>query len=228
VPAEVLVEPVARAELGSLKTTSRASSFCAGGGGGKRGASATAFRVLGDNLLAKGLPRVLAITSAAPNEGKTTCAANLAFALAEQTTKRLLLVDANFFAPTLANMFSIDEYAPPMPGRGAPCVPPLKLTSLTPCLDLATMVLTRGEPLPTLERGTLLRLLGAFRDAGYDHVILDAPALDSGVAHVLDVADGVLFVARAGQTTGRALRRAVEPIAPSKRMGVALIDDPGV
>ncbi|MDB5218668.1 MAG: ATPase involved in chromosome partitioning-like protein, partial [Myxococcaceae bacterium] len=72
---------------------------------------ASGFRVLRDGLLAKGLPRVLAVSSAWPGDGKTTCATNLALALAEQTRERLLLVDANFFAPSLASMFSIDEYA---------------------------------------------------------------------------------------------------------------------
>src|SRR5262249_3294469 len=52
---------------------------------------AASFRLLRDSLVAKSMPRVVAVTSAAPKEGKTTCAANLALALAEQPGTRVLL-----------------------------------------------------------------------------------------------------------------------------------------
>jgi Mrp family chromosome partitioning ATPase len=186
-------------------------------------ARAAAFRVLRDNVLAKGMPRVLAVSSATPHEGKTTCAANLAFALAEHPTpKRLLLLDANFFAPTLAGMFSIDEYAP------AYAPSPFRLTALSPRLDLATLVLTRGEPLPRLERESLALLVGALLNRGYDHVVVDMPALEkcTATAQLLDVPGGVLLAARAGRSTKGALRRAAAKVPSSKLLGVALVDDP--
>ncbi|MDB5212817.1 MAG: hypothetical protein JWO86_744 [Myxococcaceae bacterium] len=189
---------------------------------------ASGFRVLRDGLLAKGLPRVLAVSSACPGDGKTTCATNLALALAEQTRERLLLVDANFFAPSLASMFSIDEYATSGQGglQAQPWSAPFKLTSLGPRLDLATIVLSRGAPLPRIDHESLVRLLGAFFFAGYQRIILDAPALEGSpaVRRLLDVADGVLLAVRAGHTTERALRRAAEQIGPRKMMGAALMD----
>jgi Mrp family chromosome partitioning ATPase len=183
-------------------------------------ARASAFRLLRDNILSRGLPRVLAITSAGPNEGKTTCAANLAFALAEIAPKKILLLDANFFAPALASMFSIDEYAPPW-------LAPMRLTSLTPCLDVATIALVRGEAFPRIDRACLVRVLGAFFQAGYEHVIVDAPAVDGSpaVAQLLDVATAVLFTARSGQTTKTGLRRARDQVASHKQLGVALVED---
>jgi Mrp family chromosome partitioning ATPase len=193
-------------------------------------ACAAGFRRLRDALLTKGMPRVLAITSAAPHEGKTTCATNLALAFAEHTREKLLLLDANFFAPALASMFSIDEYAPaPHAHAHAPLLPwsaPFRLTSLTPRLDLGTLMLTRGEALPRVDHAHLVRLLGAFFNAGYDRVILDAPALEGSpaVTRLLEVADGVLLAVRAGHTSQRALRRAVDQIGPNKMMGAALIE----
>ena len=187
-------------------------------------ARAEGFRL----LLAKGLPRVLAVSSPAAGDGKTTCATNLTFALAEQTGGKLLLVDANFFAPALASMFSIDEYTRPAPAYGDPSRSPFKLTSLTPRLDLATIVLQRGEPLPRFDHETFAWLLGSFFRAGYERIILDAPALEGSpvVGRLLDVADGVLLAVRAGRTTERELRRAVAQIGPRKMMGAALMDGP--
>lgn len=183
-------------------------------------ARATAFRLLRDDILARGLPRVLAITSPGPNEGKTTCASNLAFALAEAgAARKMLLLDANFFAPTLASMFSIDEYAPAW-------LAPMRLTALMPNLDVATTALVRGEPYPRIDRTCLMRLLGAFFQMGYEHVIIDAPALDGSpaVAQLLDLATGVLFTARTGRTTKGALRRARDQVASQKQLGLALVD----
>ncbi len=166
-------------------------------------ARAGGFRLLRDNVLAKGLPRVLAITSALPHEGKTTCAANLALAIAEQVTRRIVLFDANFFAPSLATIFGVADHA--------------RLVSLAPRLDLATVA--RGE---RLDRGRMIDLLNTLFRTGYDHVVVDAPCVDPIVAQLLDVADGVLFTTRAGKSTRRTLRSAMERIAPSKHLGVAL------
>src|SRR4051812_40190962 len=47
-------------------------------------ARAEGFRRLRDGVLARGMPRVLAVTSPERGDGKTTCIANLAFAFAEQ------------------------------------------------------------------------------------------------------------------------------------------------
>ena len=73
-------------------------------------ARAVSFRVLRDNLLAKRLPRVLAVSSAAKNDGKTTCALNLALSLSEGA--RVLLLDGNLIDPQLAKIFCIDESTP--------------------------------------------------------------------------------------------------------------------
>ena len=187
---------------------------------------AAGFRRLRDGVLARGMPRILAVTSPERGDGKTTCAANLAFAFAEQTREKLLLLDANLFAPALAGMFSIDEYAVPAPPHHAPWSAPYALTSLTPQLDLATVVLSRGEPLPRIDHDDLVRLLGSFFRAGYDRILLDAPALESSpvVSRLLDVAEGVLLAVRAGHTSERVLRRAADKIGPRKMIGAALMD----
>jgi capsular exopolysaccharide synthesis family protein len=53
--------------------------------------------------------RAYMLTSAEPFTGKTTAACNLAFALAEDTHRRVALVEANFRNPRFADIFGISE-----------------------------------------------------------------------------------------------------------------------
>ena len=188
-------------------------------------ARAAGFRRLRDNLLTKGLPRVLAVSSASQHEGKTTCAMNLALALAEHTPARILLVDGNFFQPSLAGIFSIDEATPAAPAVDA-WLAPYRFAELTPCLHVAAMVLRRGEAPPRFDKHRFDMLLDRLCRIGYDHLIIDAPAIEGSpmVSQLLGGVDGVLLAVRSGITTARELRRAIEEIPGNKAIGVALMD----
>lgn len=187
---------------------------------------AASFRLLRDNLLAKGLPRVLAVSSAAPHDGKTTCALNLALALAEHTPARILLMDGNFFAPSLGGIFAVDEYTPSPSVVDPVRLAPYKLAELTPSLHVAAIVIRRGEAPPRFDKQRFDVLLDLLCRVGYDHIIVDAPAIGGSpmVSQLLGGVDGVLLAVRSGRTTARALRRAVEDIPGNKGLGVALID----
>lgn len=189
-------------------------------------ARAASFRLLRDNLIAKGLPRVLAVSSPATNDGKTTCALNLALALAEHTMGRILLMDGNFFEPSLATIFAVDEHTPSPDVLDPLRLAPYKLAELTPSLHVAALAPRRGEPAACFDKQRFDMLLDLLCRVGYDHIIVDAPALvDSPmVSQLLGGVDGVLLAVRAGRTTARALRRAVEEIPGNKGLGVALID----
>jgi len=185
---------------------------------------AAAFRRLRDNVLTKGLPRVLAVSSPAKGDGKTSCAINLALALAEHTPARILLLDGNFTDPALAKIFSVDEHTPAAPD--AVWLAPYKLAELTPCLHVAAIVARRGEPAPRYEKQRFDMLLDRLCRVGYDHIIVDAPAIEGSAmtAQLLGGVDGVLLAVSAGRTTARALRRALEEIPGNKALGVALVD----
>lgn len=76
------------------------------------GEYATAIRVLGtkleENMRTLGY-RAYMLTSAEPLTGKTTAAINLAFALAEDTHRRVALIEANFRYPRFASIFGVPE-----------------------------------------------------------------------------------------------------------------------
>ncbi len=187
---------------------------------------AASFRVLRDNLLTKSMPRVVAVTSAVPNDGKTTCAANLALALAEQPGTRVLLVDANFFSPDLSKVFEVDRLAPATPPEQMGWLAPYKLVEVMPSVHVAGIPENVGQDAKRFEHHRFDALIERFVRVSYDFVIIDAPALRGtpAVTQLLSTADGALLVVRSGGTTTRDIRRAAEQIPPKKALGIALMD----
>lgn len=188
-------------------------------------ARATSFRLLRDSLLAKAIPRVVAVSSALPKDGKTTCAANLALALAEQSSTRVLLVDGNFFEPELAQMFTLDRLTSATPDDSASWLAPYKVVEVMPQLHVAGIVRTAGE-VPHFEQHRFDAMIDRLCRVAYDYIVIDAPALRGTPAalQLLSVADGMILSVRSGVTSATDLRRAVEQLPPNKALGIALMD----
>lgn len=186
-------------------------------------ARAASFRVLRDNLLAKRLPRVLAVTSADGGDGKTTCALNLALSLSEGA--RVLLLDGNLIDPELAKIFCMSEATPESPAN-AGWLAPYRIAAFSRGLHVAGLVLRQGQVAPRFEKQWFEQLIGALRRLNYDFMIIDAAALSASptVSHLVTIADATLLAVRSGATTARALRRAADQIPAAKRIGLALID----
>ena len=186
-------------------------------------ARAAAFRQLCEGLLDGG-PRVIAVTSAAPSEGKTCCAVNLALAFAEQRVPRVLLVDGNFFEPELAGVFGLDTTAQSSEALELPWLAPYCIAELTSCLHVAVMA---GDQAPArFDARRFDMLIDLLSGAGYDRIVIDAPAIDgsSAVRRVLASADAVLLTVRSGRTTTRALRRAIDEVPRGRLLGATLVD----
>ncbi len=185
-------------------------------------ARAVAFRLLRDTLLSKELPRILAVAGTAPQDGVTTCAVNVALALAEQTQNRVLLMDGNFAAPALAKIFSMDGFGP-----ANDALTPLKLAALMSRFHVAAIVRRNAEAPPRFDKIRYQRVLEHLAQQGYDHIVIDAGALKPGsaAAQLVTTADATLLAVRAGRTTARALRRASSQIPPGRAIGVTLVDD---
>lgn len=189
-------------------------------------ARAESFRLLRDNLLGRDLPRVLAVTSNRRHEGKTTCAVNLALALAERSFGEVLLVDGNLADPELARMFGVDESTPAPPWMNAPWLTPLKIVAVKRGLCVASVVRMAGQPRPCLDPRWFELVIGHLAGGSCEHVIIDTPALESSPAvnRILAAADAVLLALQSGVTTARELRDAVTRIGEHRMIGAVLMD----
>jgi polysaccharide biosynthesis transport protein len=152
----------------------------------------------------------LLVTSASPAEGKSTVAANLAVAHARQGRKTLL-VDADLRRPSLHKRFQIPN------GGGLASVLlenadwRTSVSAVEGAPDLA--ILPAGAPsrraTDLIGKGLVPLLDEAVQS--YDLVIVDAPPT-LGFAEVLEIAtivDGVIVVARAGETDRKAVSSVV-------------------
>jgi Mrp family chromosome partitioning ATPase len=189
---------------------------------------AASYRILRQRLKDKGDPRVIVVTSAGRGEGKTTCAINLSMALAEHGRASVLLLEANIRRPRLAAALG---FTPPsclaeqLASRGKHTDAPWVVAAcFSPQLNVLAMEPGAGGK--WLLNGFALGAAIEQLRSEYDYVIVDAAAtLGSADVNVIqDAADGVLFAARSGKTSGAELRRAAQQLAPADVLGVVLID----
>ena len=178
----------------------------------------------GIGFAAMGRPtNALLVTSALPGEGKSSVAANLAFVSAENG-KRVVLVDADLRRPSLSAMLALPPHA------GLSDV--LLGEAIDPCLVEVVhgvFVLPSGARPPNpagLFAGDRFEALLADLRSRFDVVVFDSPPV-LPVTDALSIAtmvDGVVLVARAGETGAEQVRRAAERLrlARGDLLGVVL------
>jgi succinoglycan biosynthesis transport protein ExoP len=174
---------------------------------------AESYRALRTSLLLSNLggpPKVIMVTSARPQEGKTTTAINSAIVLAQKGV-RVLLVDADLRRPSVHKTLGLG----PSSGLSnvltgnATLEQAISESQILPNL----FVLPAGSPPPNpaelLASPQMKEILGELRGQ-FDHVVIDTPpTLSVTDAVVLSPrVDAIILVIRSGQTTKQALRRA--------------------
>jgi Mrp family chromosome partitioning ATPase len=192
-------------------------------------AHAAAFRVLRHRLIEQG-PRAVLVTSAGPQEGKTTCAVNLAMALSEFKRARVLLVEANFRTPAIASMLGLAEtvcFRDQLVHHQSNPMDPWTVTGTDwGSLELLVIDPARFTEPSSVDSRALDLALAQLTHVGYDFIILDTPPVlgSADVNLVQDLSDGVLFAIWSGRSTGRELRQAFEQLSPAKIVGVAMLN----
>jgi len=190
---------------------------------------AESYRALRTSLLLSNIgapPKVIMVTSALPQEGKTTTSINTAVVLAQKGV-RVLLIDADLRRPSIHKTLGMG------PHSGLSNV----LTGSTTLDDAITrttihpnlFVLPAGTPPPNpaelLASSNMRDVLNQLRER-FDHIVIDTPpSLSVTDAVVLSPrADAVVLVIRSGQTTKQALRRSRDTLLQvnAKVVGVLL------
>jgi capsular exopolysaccharide synthesis family protein len=158
-------------------------------------------------------PRVIVLSSPSPKEGKTTVAANLAIALAGINC-RVLLIDGDFRKPRLHRVFDIgNEHGlasllrsqEPITG---PLNGELRATGI-PGLTLLPSGRASLAETALLYSGRLDEVIALAR-RDYDAVLIDTPPMTAmpDARVIARLADGVILVARARQTSRASIEAA--------------------
>lgn len=184
---------------------------------------AEAFRVLRTALrfVRSDRPQVIAVTSAAPGEGKSMIAANAAIALGQEGL-RVLLIDADMRRPMVHRLFTV------------PSVPGLSDLLTSDVLISAAIRTDPGYGISVLPCGTstnapaellgspaFSKIISELRQQ-YDAIVIDTPPVlavtDASV--ITPAVDGVLVVLRARQTNRFGFSHAVRQL---RKVGAPLL-----
>jgi len=173
---------------------------------------------------------VIAVSSATVGDGKTTTSINLAGALAQNTTARVVLIDVDLRRGSVASGLRL--HASESNG--------LVDAILNPELDLSAVVRELPEfrlnvvpagrcpaaPYEMLKSPRLGELIGQARKR-YEYVVIDTPPLvpipDARV--VEKWVDGFVIVVRAHRTPQRLLEEALSMVSPDKMIGFVFNGD---
>ena len=158
--------------------------------------------------------RVIVVTSPSAGEGKTTTVAHLAAMLAE-IGRSVVVISADLRRPRLHEYFDLPLAPGLVEALGTKNGPPVfaRLDQATPVrgVRLVPSGAPVENPAPLFEHAA--SLLATFRGLA-DFVLVDAPPLlvANDAVEMARYADGVLLVARAGQTPIEAAERSAETL----------------
>ena len=173
---------------------------------------------------------VIAVTSAAPGDGKTTTSINLAAMLARLPDSRVLLLDADLRRPAVLKRLGLGSQAGPDLAH-ALRHPELVATgglAAWPELPLSVLGSSGADALPSeaLHSPAFAGLIQRARQS-YRYVIADtAPVVALPDARALaGLVDGFLLVVRAGATPRNLLAEALEALEPDRVLGLIFNGD---
>lgn len=184
------------------------------------------FKILRTNILfplAGSAPRSILVTSAAPGEGKTFSAANLAISIALNINRHVLLIDADMRKPQLHKRFGfgtvpgLSEYL----SEGRP-LPSLLLKTKVDKLTLLPSGPPPDNPSELIGAERMSSLIAEVSNRYPDRIVLiDAPppALAAETGVLARQVDGILVVVRYGKTRRDDLADLVARLGEKKILG---------
>jgi protein-tyrosine kinase len=158
--------------------------------------------------------RTLLVTSSHPGEGKTVSAVSIASTLAAHVHSQVALLDANFYAPRLHELFRIRS----APGLSDVLVDGLSCRKVLHETDQQNLrVVPAGTPLAGYignhEAVALKQVLAELR-TDFDHVVVDGCHFfdSSTVAVLANLFDGVVFVIECEKTNWEVVQQVTESL----------------
>lgn len=188
------------------------------------------FKILRTHIffpLSGKIPRMIAVTSAVPGEGKSFVSTNLAVSIANDIDKSVLLVDCDLRKPSIHKMFGFKD---DLPGLSEYLSRNMDLSSLLlhtklnklSILPAGSSVDNPSELLASEQMASMLRELSQERTDRL--VILDTTPLNMTAEAVTltRYVDGILVVVKQGYTLKEHLKDLIKIIDRDKIIGVVL------
>jgi len=168
-------------------------------------------------------PHTILVTSAVPQEGKTTVAVNLALAISNEINRKAILIDGDLRKPSIYlddhnNSKGLSDY----------------LSDQTPLAEI--LLNAKRENLRIIQAGRPSRksteligskkmkdLINDLRGCGDDtYIVIDSPPVISASesAVLSKMVDGIIFVMMGGQTPKESIKRAIQSIDQQRIIGV--------
>jgi capsular exopolysaccharide synthesis family protein len=169
--------------------------------------------------------RVLVVTSATGEEGKSVTALNLSLAMAATLDGRVLLVDCDLRLPQVQDRLGLSAekgFSDLLTDAGNDFSSHISKVGK---LDIIPGRSKPVNPVVLLAAPRTREIIGRLRDE-YQFIVLDSPPLvPIADSHILaGLADGVMLVVRARKTPPELFQRAVESLGASNVIGVVLND----
>lgn len=175
----------------------------------------------------------LMVTSSVPNEGKSTCACNLALTFARKG-KRTLLIDADFRLGRIARIFNISVETGLDEILGQSDLPVSQLVEIAPQVYRPTVqrdLVVAPRKHANAGAGEMVSsdLFKAFIRMAreqFDVVIIDTPPvmITPEPLSLAELADGIIFVCRSGVTAASEAKEGVELLQDRQVKVVALLN----
>ena len=168
-------------------------------------------------------PHTILVTSAAPGEGKTMVAVNLAMAISQEIQRKAILVDADLRKPSIhldrsPGAKGLVNYLSDGTGLSEILIDSemenLKIIMAGPSSNKSS------ELIGSKKMGEFLKSLHESEDNSY--VIIDSPPIISTTEPILlsKMVDGIVFVVMADRTPKQSVSRSIKSIDRQKIIGV--------
>jgi capsular exopolysaccharide synthesis family protein len=169
-------------------------------------------------------PKVLTISSADSEDGKSLVSTNLAFAFAQDSGRRVVIVDCDLRSPSLQRYLGVTSEPGLLQylanGHGAHCY----MRRVENLYFLTTGGIA-PSPVEALSMRKMKQLIEMLR-ANFDMVILDTPPFSpiADARVVTGLSDGLIMVVRRGKTAYSSLDRAFKVVDRTRLLGVVFND----
>ncbi|EKY29823.1 CpsD/CapB family tyrosine-protein kinase [Clostridium celatum] len=178
--------------------------------------SAEAYRNVKTNIKYSSVDKktkTILVTSSLPGEGKSTTAGNLAFVLAENE-ERVLVIDCDLRKPALHKLFKVSK------NEGLTDIlidkrePQEVIRKVNKYVDLLTCGTKVPNPSEVVGSNALTNLIDNMAEI-YDYIIIDSPpVLAVSDAQVLSTkCDGTILVVRSNKTKEKVLKRSCSELS---------------